>query len=76
MLSGLVAMLQASVLDGLAFHPFSFQLDVLTKREVDVDRCRVADVLVVPGVVVVGDEVSDLPLDITALHESRWCCER
>ena len=39
--------MQASVLDGFAFDPFSFQQDGLTASEVDVGRCKIVDALVV-----------------------------
>ena len=64
MLCGLAAMLQASGFDGVAFDPFSFQQDGLTTPEVDVGRRQIADALVVAEVVVVGDEVADLLLEI------------
>ena len=64
MLSGLSAVLQASGFDGVAFDPFSFQQDGLTPPEVDVGRCEVAYALVVPEMIVVGDEVADLLLEI------------
>ena len=65
MLCGLAAMLQASGFDGVAFDPFSFQQDGLATSEVDVGRGQVADALVVPEMIVVGDEVADLLLEIT-----------
>ena len=64
MLSGLAAMLQASGFDGVAFDPFSFQQDGLTTPEVDVGRRQVGDALVVSQMVVVGDEVADLDLEV------------
>ena len=64
MLCDLAAMLQASGFDGVAFDPFSFQQDGLTTPEVDVGRREVADTLVVSEMVVVGDEVADLLLEI------------
>lgn len=65
MLSGPAAVLQASGSDGVAFDPFSFQQDGLTMPEVDVGRGQVANALVVPEMIVVGDEVADLLLEIT-----------
>lgn len=65
MLCGLAAVLQASGFDGVAFDPFSFQQDGLTTPEVDISRRQVADALVVAEMVVVGDEVTDLLLEIT-----------
>ena len=64
MLCGLAAVLQASGSDGVAFDPFSFQQDSMAAPEVDVGRGQVADTLVVPEMVVVGDEVADLLLEI------------
>ena len=64
MFCGLTAVLQASGFDGVAFDPFSFKWDGLAAFEVDVGRGEVADALVVPEVVVVGDEVTDLRLEI------------
>src|SRR5258707_965184 len=55
---------QASVLDGLSFDPFSFQEDGLAASEVDVGRRQVGDALVVSQMVVVGDEVTDLGLEV------------
>ena len=64
MLRGLAAVLQASGFDGVAFDPFSFQQDGLTTPEVDISRRQVADALVVPEMIVVGDEVADLLLEV------------
>jgi hypothetical protein len=61
---GLAAVLQASGFDGVAFDPFSFQQDGLTAPEVDIGRRQVADALVVPEMVEIGDEVVDLLLEI------------
>ena len=65
MLCGLAAVLQASGFDSVAFDPFSFQQDGLTTPEVDISRRQVADALVVPEMIVVGDEVADLLLEVT-----------
>ena len=65
MLCGDAAVVQASVLDGLSFDPFSFQQDGLAAPEVDVSRRQVGDTLVVSQMVVVGDEVTDLGLEST-----------
>ena len=65
MLCGLAAVLQASGFDGVAFDPFSFQQDGLPSLEVDVGWRQIADALMVAEVVVVGDEVADLLLEIT-----------
>src|SRR5262247_100866 len=64
MLCGDVAVVQASAMDGLSFDPFSFQEDGLAAPEVDVGRCQVGDALVVSQMVVVGDEVADLGLEL------------
>jgi hypothetical protein len=55
-LCGLVAVHQASVLDGLSFDPFSFQQNGLAVSEIDVSRGEIGDRLVVSQVIVVGDE--------------------
>src|SRR5882757_8190634 len=65
MLCGDVAVVQASALDGLSFNPFSFQEDGLAAPEVDVGWRQVRDALVVSQMVVVGDEVADLGLELT-----------
>ena len=65
MLCGLAAVLQASGFDSVAFDPFSFQQDGLTTPEVDISRRQVPDALVVPEMIVVGDEVADLLLEVT-----------
>ena len=64
MLSGATSVVQASVLDGIPFYPFSFQQDGLAAPEVDVGRRQVGDALVVSQMVVVGDEVADLDLEV------------
>jgi hypothetical protein len=64
MLGGDLAVVQASVLDGVSFDPFSFQEDGLATSEVDVGRGQIGDALVVPQMVVVGDEVADLGLEL------------
>ena len=56
--------MQASVLDGFAFDPFSFQQDGLTASEVDVGRRQIVDALVVAQVIVVGDEGFDPSLEL------------
>ena len=58
-------MLQASVLDCVAFDPFSFQQDCLTAPEVDVGRRQIAQALVIAPMVVVIDEPVDAGLKIT-----------
>ena len=64
MLCGLAAVLQATVLDGLSFDPFSFKQDGLAASEVDVGRGEIGDALVVSQVIVVGDEVIDPGFEI------------
>ena len=64
MLCGDVAVIEASAMDGLSFDPFSFQEDGLASSEVDVGRGEVGDALVVSQMVVVGDEVADLGLEL------------
>ena len=65
MLCGDIAVVQASVLDGLSFDPFSFEQDGLAASEVDVGRRQISDALVVSQMVVVGDELADLSLEVT-----------
>jgi len=64
MLSGDCTVVQASVLDGLSFDPFSFQQDGIAAAEVDVGGRQVADGLMVTLVVVMIDEGADLSLEI------------
>src|SRR3954467_7989443 len=59
MLCGLAAVVQASVLDGLSFDPFSFKQDGLASAEVDVGRGEIGDALVVSKKIIVGDELAD-----------------
>jgi hypothetical protein len=54
---------QASVLNGFAFDPFSFQQDGLPTSEVDVGRRQIVDALVVAQVIVVSDEGFDPSLE-------------
>jgi hypothetical protein len=54
-LCGGSAVLQAPVLDGLSFDPFSFQQDYWASPEVDVGGREVAQALVVTTVIVVLD---------------------
>ena len=65
MLRGLFVVKQPTVLDGLAFDPFSFQQDGLTASEVDVGRGKIVDALVIAPVVVVRDERIDLGFEVT-----------
>ena len=64
MLCGDTTVVQSSVLDGLPFDPFSFQEDRLAMSEADVGRGQVGDALVVSQMVVVGDELADLRLEL------------
>ena len=56
--------LQATVCDGLAFDPFTFEEDGLGPPEVDVSRSEIAEALVIAGMVVVLDEGRDLAFEI------------
>lgn len=58
--------LQASVSYGVSFGPFSFQQYGLAAPGADIKRRQVADALMAPEMVVVGDEVAKLLLEITA----------
>ena len=58
-------MVQAAVFDGLLFDAPPFGQDGFAAAEVDVSWGEVADALVVPEMIVVGDEVADLLLEIT-----------
>ena len=53
-------MLQASLLDGLSFDPFSFQQDGFVTSEVDVGGCEIFEALVISVVVAMIDEAFDL----------------
>ena len=46
-------MLQASILDGASFDPFSFQQDGLSSAEVNVGRREITEALVITAMVVV-----------------------
>jgi hypothetical protein len=48
-------MLQASLLDGLSFDPFSFQQNGFATPEVDVGGCEIFEALVISVVIVVID---------------------
>src|SRR5450759_3921957 len=58
-------MLQASILDCVAFDPFPFQEDCLTASEVDVGRRHIAQALVIAPMIVVIDEPANAGLKIT-----------
>ena len=53
-------MLQAPMLDGFSFDPFSLFDDGFRSSEVSVSRCHVAEAFVVAMVVVMLDERFDL----------------
>ena len=55
-------MLQAPLVDGVAFDPFSFLQNGLATSEVDVGGCQVLQALVVSAMIVVVNESADLPL--------------
>ena len=57
-------MLQAAVLEGVAFDPFSFHQDGLPAPEVDIGRREVFQALVIALVVVVIDEPADAGFEI------------
>ena len=64
MLGGELAVLQASMFDGLAFDPFSLFEDGLCPAEVGVCWCHIAQALVVALVVIVLDERLDLAFEV------------
>ena len=57
-------MLQAAVLDGVAFDPFSFLQDGVPAPEVDIGGREVFQALVIALVVVVFDELADAGFEI------------
>lgn len=61
MLGGLLAVLQAPLVDSVLFDPFSCVQDLVAAAEVDISRCEVLKAFVVSAVVVVADEPADLP---------------
>jgi hypothetical protein len=63
-MSGLQAVLQAAVCDGLSFDPFSLCQDGWGAPEIDVGGGEVGDALVVAAVVVVRDEGLDLGFEV------------
>ena len=58
-------MLQAPVLDGLSFDPFSFQQNGLPSPVIDIGRRQVSQAFVITAVIVVLDEGLDLGLEVT-----------
>ena len=65
MLGGELAVLQASMFDGLAFDPFALFDDGLGPAEVGVGGRHIIEALVVALVVIVLDERLDLAFEIT-----------
>jgi hypothetical protein len=73
--------LQSSLLDGVAFDPFSLQEDGPVSAEVDVGGRQVLEAFVVAPVIVVLDEARDLGFEIASqvIFSSRmrflsvWC---
>jgi hypothetical protein len=57
-------MLQAMVLDGVAFDPFAFQQDGFAASEVNVGRRHVFQAFVIAPVVGVFDETADAGFEI------------
>jgi hypothetical protein len=64
-LGGGFAVLQAPLVDGFSFDPFSFQQDCLTPPEIDIGGREVAQALVVTTVIVLLDKGLDLSLKVT-----------
>src|SRR5262245_44784401 len=64
MLSGLVAMVKTSILNGLSFDPFSFKQDGLASSKVNIGGSEIGDALVVSQMIIVSDEVADLGFEI------------
>src|SRR5512132_943298 len=64
MLRDLFVVKQPTVLDGLAFDPFSFQQHGLTAPEVDVGPGEMVDALVIAPMVVVRDECIELSFEL------------
>jgi hypothetical protein len=59
-----LAVLQAAMLDGLAFDPFAVFEDGLGSAEVGISRCHIVEALVVTLVIVVLDEGFDAGFQI------------
>ena len=57
-------MKQASICDGFAFDPFSFQQDGLPASEVSISWDQIVDALVIAQMVAVRDEGVDLGFEI------------
>ena len=58
-------MLQAPMLDGLAFNKVSFGQNIRSPAEVGIRRGHIAKALVITAMVVVFDEGADLSLKVT-----------
>ena len=63
-LCGGFAVLQAPVFDGLAFDFLPFDQDGLAAPEVDVSGCEIAEALMIAPMIVMGDESTDLGLEV------------
>ena len=63
-LSGDLAVLQASMLDSLAFDPFALFDDGFGPAKIGVGWCHVVEALVITPVVVMLDEGTDLSLQV------------
>ena len=72
--SGGFAMVQASLMNRLSFDPFSFRQDEFVAPELDVGGCNVAQALVIPVMVVVRDEASNVDLEITGPEDWPQLC--
>jgi hypothetical protein len=71
MLGALCSVKQASICDGFAFGPFSFQQDGLPASEVGINRHQIIDALVIAQMVVVrGEGVGTIQSART-----RWVCQ-
>src|SRR5215471_14632567 len=64
MLSGLVAMVKTSILNGLSFDPFSFKQDGLASSKVNIGGSEIGDALVVSQIIIMRDEVADPGFEI------------
>lgn len=62
MLCGEIAVLQAPMLDGLSFDPFSLFDDGLCPSEVGIGRGHVVEALVVTPMIVMFDESGNCPI--------------
>lgn len=78
-----VSVLRASGYDDVPFDPFSFRQGGLAAPASDVGRCQFADALVLPEMVVAGDEAAHFLLKIARLVAKaepdpvlERCCQR